>query len=445
MHWYEMNLGGRGCTNSAVSQVCRPERIAEVAKYLEQVGKSGVIARGFGSSYADQAINTGGAVMMSGRLDHIHSFDEKTGELICEPGVTLETITELYAPRGFMLATATRSGQHTLGGAIAANIIGQNGHKRMSFAKSVNWVDVVLWNGKTVRAGAAENEDLFKAVVGGQGLIGFISLISITLLKRPEENVAVEKKRLSNLNELLEALKTARKTADFCMAWIDTSARTDAIGRSVLTTASFTSDAKVAPLFSLPRFKLPLPHIALQAASLPFFKNLRYRFFSSNVKKVEKYEEFLYPSDNVRVFSSKGVYQLQVSFSEAEGPQAMRRILTELSQTRVSACRAVLTMTKEDSLSYLGTVLRGYTLNLDFIRRKGLEDFLKHLITVVSEHNGRVSLQNDALLEPRNISMMYKYSEKFIKTVNTFDPQRKFNSDFGRRLFAAVKEEKNEQ
>ena len=104
-----------------------------------------------------------------------------------------------------------------------------------------------------------------------------------------------------------------------------------------------------------------------------------------------------------------------------------------------------MTLTKEDGLSYLGTALRGYTLNLDFIRRKGLEDFLKHLITVVSEHHGRISLQNDALLEPRNISMMYKHSEKFIKAVNMFDPQRKFDSDFGRRLFAAVKEKKNEQ
>ena len=65
--------------------------------------------RGSGSSYADQAVNTDGAVMMSGRLDCVRSFDEQTGELVCEPGVTLQTITELYAPRGFMLATATGS------------------------------------------------------------------------------------------------------------------------------------------------------------------------------------------------------------------------------------------------------------------------------------------------------------------------------------------------
>lgn len=443
MHWYEMKLDGRGHTNPAVSQVCRPDRVADVAKYLEQVGKNGVVARGSGSSYADQAVNAGGAVMMSGRLDCIRSFDEKTGELVCEAGVTLKTITELFKGRGFMLSTATESGQHTLGGAIAANIVGRNGHRKMSLAKSVNWIDVVLANGETVRASSSENEDLFKAVVGGQGLIGVIVLVSITLLKRPEDNVRVEKRRLANLNELMEALKNAGKTADFCSAWIDTSARSDAVGRSVLTTASFTKDPVTVPLMSFPKIRFPLPYAAFYLSSLPFFKNLRYRLSSSFSQKVEAYEKFLYPSDNVRLFSQKGVYQLQVSFSEAEGPQAIRRILTELSQTRVSACRAVLVLTKEDTLSYLGSVQRGYTISLDFIRRKGLEDFLKHLITVACEHNGRVSLQDDALMEPRNLVLMYKRLEQFVKARDTFDPQKKFDSDFGRRLFA--KERKNEQ
>lgn len=443
MHWYEIKLGGKGYTNSGLSQVCRPDRVSDIAKYLEQVGKNGVIARGLGSSYADQTVNADGAVMMSGRLDCIRSFDEKTGELVCEPGVTLKTITEIFAPRGFMLSVASGSGQHTLGAAIAANMVGQNAHKRMSLAKSVNWIDVVLADGKIVRASATENEELFKAVVGGQGLIGFIALISVTLLKRPEENVLVERRRINNLNDLMEALKSARRNADFCSVWLDTSAPADSVGRSILTTANFTKEACGEPLFSLPKIKWHLPHFALYLSSLPVFKNLRYRLSGSISKKVEPYESFLYPSDKVKVLSQKGVYQLRISFSEAEGPQAIRRILTELSQTRISACRAFLVLTKEDTLSYLGSALRGYTISLDFIRRRGLEDFLKHLIMVAGEHNGRVSLQNDALLEPRHLFVMYKNLEKFIKVRETYDPQRKFDSDFGRRLF--LKEKKNEQ
>ena len=443
MHWYEMKLGSRGRINSGVSQVCRPERVADIAKYLEQVGKNGVVVRGSANSYADQTLNSDGAVMLSKRLDCVRSFDAETGELICEPGIMLKTITDVYGPQGFMLATATKSGQHTLGGAIASNIVGRNGHKRTSFAKSVNWIDVVLADGTTVRASEKENVSLFKSVVGGQGLVGIIGLVSITLLRRPQENVLIEKRRIANLDDLMTALKTVRQTADFCSAWIDTSAKLDAVGRSILKTASFTKENARPQSFSLPKIKMTLPHAVLQAAFLPVLKNLRYRFASAESKKVEPYEHFLYASDNMRMFSSKGVYQLQVSFSEADGPQAIRRILTELSQTRVDACRAELFLTKEDSLSYLGAAMRGYMLRLDFFRRKGLEDFLKHLIMVVAEHNGRVSLQNDALLERRHLVFMYKNLEKFIKARNAFDPHKKFDSDFGRRLFA--EEMKNEQ
>ena len=439
MHWYEMKLGSRGRTNSGMSQVCRPERVADISKYLEQVGKNGIVMRGSASSYADQAQNADGAVMLSKRLDCVRSFDAETGELVCEPGIMLKTITEIYAPQGFMLATATDSGQHTLGGAIAANIIGKNGHKRMSLAKSVNWIDVVLADGTSVRAGEKENETLFKAIVGGQGLVGIISLISITLQKRPTENVLVEKRKTANLDELTDALKSVRKTADFCSVWIDTSASPESVGRGILRTASFTKDPVSPSAFRLPRIRMVLPHWALCLSAKPFFKSLRYRTTRTESKKVEPYERFLYSSDNVRVFSNKGIYQLQISFSEAEGPQALRRILTELAQTRIDACRAELVLTKEDAISYLGSVKRGYTLSLDFFRRKGLEDFLKHLIMVAGEYNGCVSLQDDALLEPRNLVLMYKNLEKFIKARNVFDPQKKFDSDFGRRLFSEEK------
>ena len=91
MHWYEMKLSGKGRTSSSVGRVCRPERIADVPKYLEQVGKNGIVVRGSASSYADQTLNTDGAVMMSGRLDCIRSFNEETGEF---ESVSFNDLTE---------------------------------------------------------------------------------------------------------------------------------------------------------------------------------------------------------------------------------------------------------------------------------------------------------------------------------------------------------------
>ena len=101
MHWYEMKLSGRGQTNSGVSQVCRPERVSDIAKYLEQVGRNGIIARGSAGSYADQTLNAGGAVMLTKRLDCIRSFD--AAPLFCLVAlVVVDDEMEVLAVNGYV-------------------------------------------------------------------------------------------------------------------------------------------------------------------------------------------------------------------------------------------------------------------------------------------------------------------------------------------------------
>lgn len=435
MHWYQKNLSGSAGTHRALCQICRPERVADVPKYMEQVGKNGVIVRGTGSAYADQTLNNGGAVMISDRLDQIRSFDEETGELICEPGLTLEKITELFAPRGFMFPIACGSGRRTLGGAIAAGFFGMNTPKRQSLGNALNWMDVVLSNGQTVHASSDQNADLFSAVLGGQGLIGVITLVSLTLPKRPEENVRVVNKRYPNVDALFEALRSARKTADFAVAWIDTSAKGENIGRSVLKTAAFTSQAERKPFISKYDFKASAPRFFLNIAALPFVKEMRYRLTPAESDVIVPYEKFLYPSDRYGVVSSKNVYQLRIAFPEAEGPQAVRQILTELSASGVHACRAVLQLIKDEPVADLAFPMYGYCLSLDFVHRRRLDEFLKHLAMVALEFKGRLALCNDALLDRRLLFRMYPNVEKFITTRKKFDPQFKFDSDFARRVF----------
>lgn len=440
MHWNQTKLKGWGRTCRAVCQVCRPERTEDVAKYLEQVGKNGIIARGLGHSYGDQAINDDGAVMVFRRMDRIRSFNEETGELVCEPGVTLHTVTELFSSRGFMAPVTTGSGYHTLGAAVASDMFGTNAHKRGSIAKAVNWIDVTLANGETVRADAEHNPDLFSATKGGMGLTGFISLISLTLPKRPAPNVIVRKERCPDLDTLLEHFDNAKKSADLCYAWIDTLAKGNAIGRGILTTAQFTDDTAKPPLFKMPKIKLPfyLPNFIVNTFSSSMINDIFYRFFAAPAEKIIPYEQFIYPKDLFlgweKTRGRRGFYQFRFAFSEAEGPQAIRRILTEVSRIRVGSFMATLMPMKEESSADLSFPMKGYCLSLDFIRRHGIEEFLIHLETIAAEHRGRISLQNDALLEPRNLQRMYRKLDDFKKTLATYDPHKKFDSGFARRL-----------
>lgn len=435
-----MKLKGWGRTCRAVSQVCRPDRTEDIAKCLEQVGKNGIIARGLGHSYGDQAINDEGAVMVFRRMDRIRSFNEETGELICEPGLTLSAVTELFSGRGFMAPITTGSGYHTLGGAVASDMFGTNAHKRGTISKFVNWLDITLASGETVRADAETNPDLFSATKGGMGLTGFISLLSITLPKRPAAHVTVTKERCSDLDTLMERMAACRKTADCCYAWIDTLAKGNAVGRSILTTATFTDEDVKAQFFKMPQLKLPfyLPAFIVNTYSSALINDIYYRFFARPAQKTVPYEDFIYPKDAFlgweKTRGRAGFYQFRFAFSEAEAPQAIRRILTEVSRTRAGSFMATLMPLKEESSADMSFSMKGYCLSLDFTRKRGIEDFLIHLETIATEHRGRISLQNDALLQARNLIRMYKHTDKFKKTLATYDPHKKFDSDFARRL-----------
>ncbi|MCQ2966417.1 MAG: FAD-binding oxidoreductase [Alphaproteobacteria bacterium] len=432
MHWYQVKLTSRARTHSCEAQICRPENIDEIPKVLEQVGKNGIIARGMGNSYADQTLNNGGAVMVFDHLDRIRSFDENTGELVCEPGITIGKISEIFYKRGFMFPVVAGSGKRTLGAAIAGNILGMNTKFQHSLVDSINWVDVVLANGKVVRASWSENSDLLSAIVGGQGLVGFISLVSINLPKIPSKNLHVIKNRYNNLDKLLLAMKDARKNADFTVAWLDSSAKGNQLGRGILTTMNFTEEKENS--FYLPKFKGKCPDFMSLLDSLPVIKTLRYQVMGQ-CDKIVSFDKYIYPSDRFGVSSCKNVCQLRLSVPEAEGPQALRRILTEISATEFHVGRAVLQLVEKNNKSLLAFSTNGYSLSLDFVRKKGLNEFLQHLEMIVFEWGGKIALCNDSLMTLYQLERMYPRLKEFIQTRKKYDPNEKFVSDFSRRIF----------
>ena len=47
-----------------------------------------LLPHGGGRAYGDQALNSGGAAVLTGRLDRILAFDSASGLVVTEPGVT---------------------------------------------------------------------------------------------------------------------------------------------------------------------------------------------------------------------------------------------------------------------------------------------------------------------------------------------------------------------
>src|SRR5262245_60461349 len=162
-------LSGWGANRRADCRLYEPETLTQAAAWLDRTGS---IARGLGRSYGDASVNAGGQVLGMARIDRFIAFDEATGCLTCEAGVSLEEIIRCFAPRGWFPMITPGTKFVTVGGCIANDVHGKAHHAQGCFSGCVDEMTVLLASGRIVRASRTENAELFWGTFGGMGLLG---------------------------------------------------------------------------------------------------------------------------------------------------------------------------------------------------------------------------------------------------------------------------------
>src|SRR5262245_9336702 len=110
MKWKETELTGWGRVVRAKTLAARPERMSELPPLLSESGAAGLIAYGAGRSYGDSALNTNGRTWVTGRLDRILAFDETTGVVDVEPGITFRRLMDVVLPIGWLVRVRPGTG-----------------------------------------------------------------------------------------------------------------------------------------------------------------------------------------------------------------------------------------------------------------------------------------------------------------------------------------------
>ncbi|MGH3554961.1 MAG: FAD-binding oxidoreductase, partial [Mycobacterium sp.] len=181
-------LTGWGRTAPSVAQVlstCDDEVIAKAVAHAADAGGRGVIARGLGRSYGDNAQNGGGLVIDMTPLNRIHSIDADTHLVDVDAGVNLDQLMRAALPLGLWVPVLPGTRQVTVGGAIACDIHGKNHHSAGSFGNHVRSMELLTADGDIRHlephgpdSSAAE---LFWATVGGNGLTGIVLRATVAM------------------------------------------------------------------------------------------------------------------------------------------------------------------------------------------------------------------------------------------------------------------------
>src|SRR5262249_6882647 len=229
-------LTGWGLRNRARAQVAVPQSPDEIAAVFTEARARGqtVGLRGGGNSYGDAALNDGQMMLSTEELNRILVWDHATGIATVEPGVTIAKLWRRTLPDGWWPMVVPGTSAVTVGGAAATNVHGKNNWRFGSFGDFVRECELLLPSGQRVVCSREEHADLFHAAVGGLGLLGCFTSLTLQT-RRIHSGLLYEVQRpYSSLDALLAAIEEATCWAGDLVAWVDTSAAGRHLGRGLL-------------------------------------------------------------------------------------------------------------------------------------------------------------------------------------------------------------------
>lgn len=437
-------LSGWGANLRVPCRLAEPAFLSEVNAVLDPTGS---IPRGLGRSYGDAAINGGGQVLRTTRLDRLLAFDPTTGTLTCEAGASLDQIIQLFAPRGWFPMITPGTKFVTIAGCIANDIHGKAHHAQGCFSNSVDAMTILLASGEVVTTSRTQLPDLFWANFGGMGLLGVI--LTATLRLRPIETTWFHQRsiQVNDLESMLAALDEHDHTFPYSVATLDITATGPRLGRGVLNLGEHVKLADLPQKLAAnpllvsgpPKITVPfeLPDITLNPLTIRLVNAVIQRIQSS-AAPIGHYEGFFYPLDKIaewnRGYGRRGFTQYQFVIPYLEGQRRLRDILSTILSSGQLPFLNILKRLGKESGGLLSFPREGYTFAIDFPIREGTAELLRKLDHMVLDAGGRIYLGKDSFLDAETFRPMYPELDRWLSIKAKYDPQHVFTSNLARRV-----------
>ncbi|WP_328813877.1 FAD-binding oxidoreductase [Rhodococcus sp. NBC_00297] len=424
-------------------------RVAEQNESKPSHLRRGVIARGLGRSYGDNAQNGGGLVVDMSALNRIHSMDAQTHIVDVDGGVSLDQLMRAALPFGLWVPVLPGTRQVTVGGAIGCDIHGKNHHSAGSFGNHVRSMELLLADG-TVRHITPDGADapLFWATVGGNGLTGIILRATIEMTPTETAYFIADGDVTASLDETIAIHSDGSESRyDYSSAWFDAISGPPKLGRAALSRGSLaTLDQLPAKLqkdplrFSAkPLFTFPdvFPNGLANKYTFGPIGELWYRKSGTYRGKVQNLTQFYHPLDMFgewnRAYGPAGFLQYQFVVP----PQAVgefTKIIHDIQRSGHYSFLNVFKLFGPGNQAPLSFPIEGWNVCVDFPIKEGLGAFVADLDRRVLEFGGRLYTAKDSRTSADTFHAMYPRIDEWIAVRRSVDPTGVFASDMARRL-----------
>lgn len=396
-----------------------------------------LLPHGLGRSYGDSCLNAGRELIDCRRLDRILGFDEATGMLRCESGVTLSDIIDVFLPQGWFLPVTPGTRFVTVGGAIANDVHGKNHHCAGTFGAHVRQIGLHRSNDGLVHCSSQENPDMLHATIGGLGLTGVIAWADIQLKRVAGPWLDCETIPFSSLSSFLDLSRDSNDRFEYTVAWLDCFAGKSP--RGIFFRGNHAAERgktfRRAGGASMP---FGVPTWLLNRHTMKVFNATYYHLHVARQgASVVPYDSFFYPLDSIRqwnlLYGKPGFLQYQCVIPETN-VAAVEELLDRIALSGMGSCLGILkqfgSMPPAGLLSFPRP---GITVAFDFaMRGERTLQLLQSLDEIVEQSGGALYPAKDA----RMSQALFRASfPRWRSLVPYIDP--KMSSSFWRRVTGA--------
>ena len=402
----------------------RPTHTEQIEEIFNLATENGIHIglRGAGRSYGDAALASGGIVLDLQRMNRVLDWNPETGVIKVEPGVTIERLWRYILEDGWWSPVMPGTMRPTIGGCLGANVHGKNNWKQGTLGDHVLSFDALLPSGRKVTCTPNRNTELFHSIIGGMGLIGVFTSITLQMKKIFSGNLEVEAWAESNLKDMLLATDEG-KEEDYIVGWVDSTARGGGLGRGQMHSARYLEEGEDPdPVHTLNPSNQDLPDTIMGLVPKSIIwrflklginnpgawagntaKYLLNRTLGHNKTYLQSLVAFTFLLDYVPnweySYGKQGLIQYQSFVPADTAEDTFREILQVTQKHRLPSYLGVMKRHKPDSFLFSHAV-DGFSLALDFKvrRRERLAKLTNELNQIVLAGNGRFYFAKDSAL-----------------------------------------------
>jgi FAD/FMN-containing dehydrogenase len=409
----------------------------QVPELLKSAAPESLLPYGLGRSYGDSCLNGERELIACRRLNRILGFDEATGIVRCESGISLADIIEVFLPRGWFLPVTPGTRFVTVGGAIANDVHGKNHHRAGTFGAHIHQLGLHRSGDGLVTCSPQENPQMFRATIGGLGLTGLIAWADLQLRRLAGPWIDAELVPFQSLPAFLDLSRESDGGFEYTVAWLDCFAGKNTRGIFFRGNHSAPTEKKFR-LKRGPKLPFALPAWALNRYAVKAFNSLYYRLHAvRNGASLVGYDSFFYPLDSIPqwnlLYGKQGFLQYQCVIPEGNS-EAVEELLDRIARSGMGSFLGVLKQFgTEPPAGMLSFPRPGLTLALDFaMRGERTLQLLRSLDKVVQENGGALYPAKDARMSTALFEASFPHWRSFVPYI---DP--KMSSSFWRRVTEA--------